>query len=70
MHASRQDEAIAAAMVRKRPALQKTFQTNCASLAKELKALDQDIQTIVSKNPSMPLMLSRPVYDYFAKRYR
>jgi ABC-type Zn uptake system ZnuABC Zn-binding protein ZnuA len=54
LHATRKAEAIAAGMVRKRAALQKMFQTNCASLAKDLKALDQEIQTIVSKNPSMP----------------
>jgi zinc transport system substrate-binding protein len=67
--AARQAEAILAAMVRKRPELRKTFQTNYASLLKELKALDQDIQTIVSQNPSTPLIVSHPVYDYFAKRY-
>jgi len=68
--AARQAEAIAAAMGRKQPALKKKFQTNCALLKKELKALDQKIQAIVSKNPSTPLMASHPVYDYFARRYR
>ena len=68
--AAQQAEAICDALIRKRPILQKTFQTNCASLKKELKALDQDIQTIVSRNLTMPLMVSHPVYDYFAKRYR
>ena len=68
--AARQAEAIAAAMGRKQPALQKTFQANHASLSKDLKALDQKIQAIVSKNPSMPLIVSHPVYDYFARRYR
>ena len=67
--AARQAEAICDAMGLKRPALQKTFQTNCALLKKELGALDQDIQTIVSRNPSTPLMVSHPVYDYFTRRY-
>ncbi|MGW8325276.1 MAG: metal ABC transporter substrate-binding protein, partial [Desulfobacterales bacterium] len=67
--AARQAEAIADAMARKRPALKKTFQTNYASLKKELEALDQDIQTIVSQDRSKPLMVSHPVYDYFARRY-
>lgn len=67
--AARQSEAILAAMIRKRPELRKTFQTNYAALLKELKALDQNIQTIVSQNPSMPLIVSHPVYDYFEKRY-
>ena len=67
--AVRQAEAIAAAMGRKRPELQKTFQNNFRALAKDLKALDQDIQAIVSQKPSTPLMVSHPVYDYFAMRY-
>ncbi len=67
--AARQAEAIAAAMGRKRPELQKTFQNNYKALAKELKALDQDIQSIVSQKPSTPLVVSHPVYDYFARRY-
>ncbi len=67
--AVRQAEAIASAMGRKRPKLQDTFQANFEALAKDLKALDQDIHAIVSKKPSTPLMVSHPVYDYFARRY-
>ena len=67
--AVRQAEAIAAAMGRKRPELRDIFQANYATLASELKALDQDIQAIVSKEPSAPLIVSHPVYDYFAGRY-
>ncbi|MGD2013191.1 MAG: zinc ABC transporter substrate-binding protein [Desulfobacterales bacterium] len=47
--AARQAEAVAAAMGRKRPELQKTFQNNFKALAKDLNALDQDIQAIVSQ---------------------
>ena len=67
--AVRQAEAIASAMGRKRPNLRKTFQVNFESLAGDLKALDQDIQGIVSQKPSTPLMVSHPVYDYFTRRY-
>jgi zinc transport system substrate-binding protein len=67
--AARQAEAIAAAMGRKRPDLKNRFDSNFKALAKDLKILDQDIQAIVSKNPSTPLIVSHPVYDYFAKRY-
>jgi zinc transport system substrate-binding protein len=67
--AARQAEAIAAAMGRKRPGLRTIFQTNYAALAKDLSALDRDIQAIVSKHSSTPLMVSHPVYDYFAGRY-
>jgi zinc transport system substrate-binding protein len=67
--AARQADAIAAAMGRKRPELRDTFQSNVEALAKDLKALDQDIQAIVSQKPSTPLIVSHPVYDYFARRY-
>jgi zinc transport system substrate-binding protein len=68
--ATRQAEAIASSMGRKRPELRDTFQSNFKALAKDLAALDQDIRAIVSKKPSMPLIVSHPVYDYFARRYR
>lgn len=67
--AARQAEAIAAAMGRKRPDLKNRFDSNFKALAKEFKTLDQDIQAIVSKNPSTPLIVSHPVYDYFSRRY-
>ena len=67
--AARQAEAIAAALVRRRPELKNRFDSNFKALAKDLKTLDQDIQTIVSKNLSTPLIVSHPVYDYFARRY-
>ena len=67
--AARQAEAIAAAMGRKRPQLRDTFLSNFEALAKDLTALDQEIQMIVSKKPSTPLIVSHPVYDYFARRY-
>jgi zinc transport system substrate-binding protein len=67
--AVRQAEAIAAAMGRKRPELRDRFQKNFEALAGDLKALDQDIQAIVSQKPSTPLIVSHPVYDYFARRY-
>ena len=56
-------------MGRKRPELKDLFERNYASLKKDLLALDQKIQTIVSEKPSTPLIVSHPVYDYFARRY-
>jgi zinc transport system substrate-binding protein len=64
-----QAEAISRAMGRKRPDLRSFFDRNYASLKRDLLALDQKIQAIVSVNPSTPLIASHPVYDYFAKRY-
>jgi len=68
--AARQAEAVASAMARKRPELRDTFQNNFKALARDLKALDQAIQEIVSQEPSTPLIVSHPVYDYFARRYK
>jgi len=67
--AARQAEAVALALGRKRPDLKDTFQRGYNALARELEALDQEIQAIVSQRPSMPLIVSHPVYDYFARRY-
>lgn len=67
--AARQAEAVALALGRKRPALYDAFQRSYNVLAGELKALDQEIQAIVSQKPAMPLIVSHPVYDYFARRY-
>ena len=67
--ATRQAEAIALAMGRKRPELRDTFQSNYRKLATDLKGLDRDIEAIVSRNPATPLIVSHPVYDYFARCY-
>jgi zinc transport system substrate-binding protein len=68
--AAKQAKAIAKALSRKNPSLGDVFQKNYASLEKDLMKLDRKIKTIVSKDPSRPLVVSHPVYDYFAKRYR
>jgi zinc transport system substrate-binding protein len=67
--AAQQAGAIAAALSRKRPELRNRFQSNLEALVTDLKGLDRDIQTMVSKNPAIPLIVSHPVYDYFTKRY-
>ena len=67
--AARQAKAIADALSRKNPHLREAFQNNYQSLERDLLALDRDIQLIVAKNQSQPLMASHPVYDYFSRRY-
>ena len=67
--AASQAEAIASAMGRKRPELKDVFQRNYESLKEDLLALDRKIQAIVSQDPSIPLIASHPVYDYFARHY-
>ena len=67
--AAEQAKAIAKALSRKKPALKDTFQKNYQELERKLLKLDRDIKEIVSKNQSKPLVVSHPVYDYFARGY-
>jgi zinc transport system substrate-binding protein len=67
--AADQAEAIAKALGRKRPALRDTFQKNYQKLERELLKLDRDIKKVVLKEQSKPLVVSHPVYDYFARGY-
>jgi zinc transport system substrate-binding protein len=67
--ASKQAAAILDAMVRKRPEFRSSFQKNYDGLRKDLEALDRDIQAVVAKDPSRPLIASHPVYQYLAARY-
>ncbi len=53
----------------KRTDLQSPSEYNYASLEKDLIALDREMKEIVSKNPSLPLIVSHPVYDSLARRY-
>jgi zinc transport system substrate-binding protein len=67
--AAMQAEAIADALTRKNPTQRDAFQKNYRTLVKDLIALDRNIKAVVSKDPSRPLLVSHPVYDYFARRY-
>ncbi len=59
---------IVQAFVRKRPALQQTFQTNFRLLEKDLLALDQSLVHLTAAGS--PLLLgSHPVYQYLANGY-
>jgi len=67
--AAKQAKAIAEALSRKRNDLRHIFQKNYATLEKDLIALDITIKEVVSNNHARPLVVSHPVYDYFARRY-
>jgi zinc transport system substrate-binding protein len=67
--AAMQAKAIADAFTRKNLEQKDAFQKNYKALEKDLIALDRDIKAVVSKDPSKPLLVSHPVYDYFARRY-
>jgi len=67
--AARQAKAITEALGRKRSELKDTFQKSYQRLEQDLLKLDRDLKTLISKDPSLPLVVSHPVYDYFARRY-
>jgi zinc transport system substrate-binding protein len=67
--AAMQAKAIADALTGKNPTQRDAFQKNYRALEKDLVALDRDIKAVVSKDPSKPLLVSHPVYDYFSRRY-
>ena len=67
--AIQQAKAIRQALTRKRPELKDAFQKNFQALEQDLLKLDRSLKTLVSKDPSQPLVVSHPVYDYFARRY-
>ena len=67
--ATKQAQAIAKALGRKQPTLVNTFNKNLAALVKDLNALDEDMQAVVSRAPDKPLVASHPVYQYLARRY-
>ncbi len=68
-YATKQAQAIAKALGRKQPTLVNTFNKNLAALVKDLNALDEDMQAVVSRAPDKPLVASHPVYQYLARRY-
>jgi zinc transport system substrate-binding protein len=61
--------AIEKALSRKKPELSKVFSANVESLERDLKILDREIKFLVSRNPSNPLVVSHPVYQYLARAY-
>ena len=67
--AANQAKAILVALSRKRPGFKDVFQKNYQRLEQDLLKLDQDLKTLISKDPSRPLVVSHPVYGYFARRY-
>jgi len=67
--AAQQAKAISEALCRKRPEITDAFQKNFQELEQDLLKLDQNLKTLVSKDPSRPLVVSHPVYDYFTRRY-
>jgi zinc transport system substrate-binding protein len=68
--AAQQAEAIAQALIRKRPDAKAQIERNLDSIEADLLALDTRIAGIASTDPERPLLGSHPVYQYLARRYR
>jgi len=68
--ATQQAEAIMQALAKERPQYQAEFERNFRALKQELMALDLDIQKLVASKPAKSLFVSRPVYQYLARRYQ
>jgi zinc transport system substrate-binding protein len=68
--AAKQAGVVMAALSRKKPVAKDFFKKNYAALEHDLLALDDEMKSIVAKNPLSPLVASHPVYDYFANRYK
>jgi zinc transport system substrate-binding protein len=67
--AARQAQSIAEALSRKRPEMRDAFQKKFQELEQDLLKLDRNLKSLVSKDPSRPLVVSHPVYDYLTRRY-
>ncbi len=46
-----------------------TLHANFEELAKDLRKLDQDLESLTATNPTIPLVFSHPVYQYLTRRY-
>lgn len=68
--AAKQAEAILLVLNRKRPEAKSIFEKNYKKLKSELLALDDEMKKLVANNPTLPLVASHPVYQYFTRRYR
>jgi zinc transport system substrate-binding protein len=66
--AARQAEALAQAMIRKRPEFKSSFTENLAALTSDLKSLDTEAQHVLGSRSAEPLLASHPVYQYLARR--
>jgi zinc transport system substrate-binding protein len=67
--AVRQARAIAAAFSARWPEHRGQFKAQLGRLAGELETLDAEIEQIVQRDPSVPLLFSHPVFQYLARRY-
>jgi zinc transport system substrate-binding protein len=67
--AAQQAEAVAKALIAKRPELKTSVLDALKALQADLAGLDGELKRITAARPGLPLMASHPVYQYLARRY-
>jgi zinc transport system substrate-binding protein len=67
--AGKQAQAVADAIIRKRPDWKNVVQENLEPLLDELASLDGELKRTVAADAGRPLLASHPVYQYLARRY-
>ena len=67
--AVQQAEAVAEALIRRRPDGQGQIERNLQSLQRDLRQLDERMIETTRTDPDRPLLASHPVYQYAARRY-
>lgn len=67
--AGRQAQAVAEAIIRKRPEWKSVVMDNLRGLGEDLAALDSEVQGLAARKAKLPLLASHPIYDYLARRY-
>jgi zinc transport system substrate-binding protein len=67
--ATEQAKVIANTLINRLPEHRTEFMKNYAVLRNDLLKLDEEIKMIVTPAQALPLVASRPIYQYFARRY-
>lgn len=67
--ATRQAEAIKDAFIKLMPEGKSDFEANYIALEKDLVALDESMKAVAEKIKDVPLIVSHPVYQYWAQGY-
>lgn len=67
--ASKQADAVAQAMTRKRPEFKTLIMENLKPLQDDLATLDKQMKDLSAAKPGLPLLGSHPVYQYLGRHY-
>ena len=67
--AAAQAEALAEALIQRRPAREDALRANLAVLVRELETLDDKLEQAAEALGDTPLLYSHPVYTYLQERY-